>query len=74
MDTNKPLVVYKNNFPLSGILGLIFITLKLTGYIAWSWWCVLAPFWAPLAFAIGLILVALVSVSIVALFAAIFAD
>lgn len=26
-------------------LGLIFITLKLTGYISWSWWWVTAPFW-----------------------------
>jgi hypothetical protein len=25
------------------ILGLIFITLKLMGYIAWSWWLVLLP-------------------------------
>lgn len=27
-------------------LGLIFITLKLMGYINWSWWWVTAPFWA----------------------------
>lgn len=27
------------------IVGLIFITLKLTGYINWSWWWVLSPFW-----------------------------
>ncbi|ELI7915189.1 hypothetical protein VYJ29_003350 [Yersinia enterocolitica] len=26
-------------------LGLIFITLKLMGYITWSWWWVTAPFW-----------------------------
>lgn len=30
------------------ILGIVFIVLKLTGIIAWSWWWVLAPFWAPL--------------------------
>ncbi|EKN3394976.1 hypothetical protein ACRRQX_003312 [Yersinia enterocolitica] len=30
-------------------LGLIFITLKLMGYIAWSWWWVTAPFWGGLA-------------------------
>lgn len=33
-----------------GILGLIFITLKLTHYIDWSWWWVLAPIWIPFAF------------------------
>ena len=27
------------------ILGLIFIVLKLTDYIDWSWWWVLSPFW-----------------------------
>jgi len=32
----------------SGLLTLIFITLKLTDYIDWSWWWVLAPIWLPL--------------------------
>ena len=32
---------------LFNALGLIFITLKLTNFIAWSWWWVLSPFWAP---------------------------
>lgn len=45
----------KNNasvyFPFFPILGLIFITLKLTGFIGWSWWWVLAPLWGPLALA-----------------------
>ena len=46
----------KLTFPLA--LGLLFITLKLTGVIAWSWVWVLAPFWAGFAvfFAIFLIL------------------
>jgi energy-coupling factor transporter transmembrane protein EcfT len=34
------------------ILGLIFITLKLTGHILWSWWWVLAPFWGPAVIAL----------------------
>jgi hypothetical protein len=32
-----------------GLLGIIFITLKLLGVINWSWWWVTAPFWAGLA-------------------------
>lgn len=36
-----------------GLLGLVFITLKLTGYIDWSWWLVLAPIWAPPVFVFG---------------------
>lgn len=32
-----------------GWLGIVFITLKLTGYIHWPWVWVLAPIWMPLA-------------------------
>lgn len=32
------------------LLLLLFIALKLTGVISWSWWWVLSPFWIPLAF------------------------
>jgi uncharacterized integral membrane protein len=32
-----------------GILALIFITLKLMGYIKWSWLWVLGPIWIPFA-------------------------
>ena len=28
-----------------GLLGVVFVTLKLTGVIDWSWWWVTAPFW-----------------------------
>ncbi len=42
----------KNNitiqFPFLSILFLIFLTLKLTGHITWSWWWVTAPLWGGL--------------------------
>lgn len=28
-----------------GLLGVLFVGLKLTGYIDWSWWLVTLPFW-----------------------------
>lgn len=31
------------------LLFLVFLALKLTGYITWSWWWVTAPLWGPLA-------------------------
>ena len=34
-----------------GLLFLIFLTLKLTKVIAWSWWWVTAPLWGGLVFA-----------------------
>ncbi len=41
-----------NDTPSSGVsfldlLTLLFIALKLTGYIDWSWWWVLSPIWIP---------------------------
>lgn len=41
----------------AGLLGLIFITLKLTHYIDWSWWWVLAPFWIPFAITVIILLI-----------------
>jgi hypothetical protein len=39
-----------------GLLTILFVALKLTGYIDWSWWWVLAPIWGPMAFGILIIL------------------
>jgi hypothetical protein len=41
-----------------GALTLVFIGLKLTGYIAWSWWWVLSPIWISLL--IGALLIGFV--------------
>ena len=39
----------------TGLLTILFIALKLTGYIDWSWWLVFAP---PLAvFSIGVLFI-----------------
>lgn len=49
------------------LLLLMFIGLKLTGYIDWSWFWVLSPLWIPLA--LGVVFVVgtlLVSVAIIA--------
>ena len=34
---------------LGTILFLIFLVLKLTNNIGWSWWWVTAPLWIPIA-------------------------
>lgn len=39
-----------------GTLGVLFVALKLTGVIDWSWWWVTAPFWGGLALAVLIIL------------------
>lgn len=42
--------------PWASILGLLFITLKLTNHIDWSWWWVLSPFWISLILTVVLII------------------
>lgn len=42
------------------ILFLIFMTLKLTNNIDWSWWWVTAPLWIPVALVLGLLVIALI--------------
>ena len=44
----------RGGISLLGALGIVFIVLKLVGTIDWSWWWVLAPFWAPIV--VGLVL------------------
>ena len=34
-----------------GLRAIVFITLRLTGTISWSWLWVLAPIWIPMAVA-----------------------
>ena len=43
-----------------GLLGVVFVTLKLCGVINWSWWWVTAPFWGGIA----LVIIVLMAVSI----------
>ena len=49
-----------------GLLTVLFIGLKLTGHIEWSWWWVFAPLWGPLAVLcaiVGVVVVAVASVT-----------
>lgn len=54
-----------------GILGLIFITLKLTAVIDWAWLWVLAPLWGPLAVYLVVLTAVLIGAFIVALLVAV---
>lgn len=44
---------------LLGLLTVLFIGLKLTNFISWSWIWVLAPIWGPFAMTIPVALFAL---------------
>lgn len=41
------------------LLTIVFITLKLTGYINWSWWWVLSPIWGSFAAALAIVVIVL---------------
>lgn len=47
-----------------GMLGLLFIALKLTGYIDWAWWLVLLPLYGPRAFVLCVLLAGLIILGI----------
>ena len=44
----------------TGLLTILFIGLKLTGYITWSWWWILSPIWISFGLVIAILLIALV--------------
>jgi hypothetical protein len=48
---NSKINVSPQGVSLGGLLGVVFVTLKLCGVINWSWWLVTLPFWAGLAMA-----------------------
>ena len=38
-------VSYSGGIGFTGLLTIVFVTLKLLGKIDWSWWWVLSPLW-----------------------------
>lgn len=55
----RRMVEYRSSggVPIFGVLGIVFIVLKLTGVIHWNWLWVLAPIWGPFLAAMVVILV-----------------
>ena len=51
-----------------GLLFLLFLALKLTGVIDWSWWWVTAPLWIGAAIAISAMLFMVFIAAAIALF------
>lgn len=57
----KQSIQYQGGIGFGGLLTIVFLVLKLTGVIAWSWWWVFAPIWIPF----GLFLVVLAIIGFV---------
>lgn len=53
---------------LDVILFVVFLILKLTGHIDWSWWWVTSPLWIPVAIVLGFMIFWLVILGLSKLF------
>lgn len=49
---------------LTGLLFIVFLVLKLTHVIDWSWWWVFAPVWGPPAFVVLLLIAAFIFITV----------
>lgn len=50
--------IVQKNINILGLLGVLFVGLKLANYITWSWFFVTMPFWGPFALLITILLIA----------------
>lgn len=60
MNNNKE----SNGISLGGVLVIIFVVLKLTGLITWSWWWVFSPIWIVLLIIAAVLLIGLIIIAI----------
>ena len=47
----------KDSSVFTSLLTVLFVGLKLTGYINWSWWWVLSPIWITILIAIIILVI-----------------
>jgi hypothetical protein len=55
---------------LSAVLFIVFLVLKLTGNIDWSWWWVTSPLWIPFALVLSIFGIVFLGVVIALIFGA----
>lgn len=53
-------IVNNNGIGFVGLLQIVFVVLKLTNIISWSWWWVLSPLWISILLILITILVMIV--------------
>jgi hypothetical protein len=57
MKNNEAVSTGYRGIGFSGLLAIVFITLKLIGVISWSWAWVLSPLWIPVAIILAVLIV-----------------
>lgn len=63
MNNNKVVV----HMPFCTILFIVFLVLKLTNTINWSWWWITAPLWIPVSIALVVLLISSVVIGIISI-------
>jgi len=63
MDNNT--TTSSSSIGFTSLLTLLFIALKLTGYIQWSWWWVLSPIWISFSLIILIVIILLMISAVV---------
>ena len=53
---------------LTGVLFVVFLVLKLTGNIDWSWWWVTSPIWIPILLLLSIVIISLFVLTILVKF------
>ena len=53
---------------LTGVLFVVFLVLKLTGNIDWSWWWVTSPLWIPVVFLLCIVFGAIMVIILLLIF------
>jgi len=53
---------------LTGVLFIVFLVLKLTGNIDWSWWWVTSPLWIPIGIALSILTIVFFAVILLMIF------
>ena len=65
MDNNSK---YSLSLTPCGVLFIVFLVLKLTHVIDWSWWWITAPLWIPIAWSVCVLLVLAIATGLIILF------
>lgn len=52
MSASQPAATNSGGIGITGLLFVLFVGLKLTNNIAWSWWWVWSPIWGSISLAL----------------------
>ena len=58
--SDNQVTVSGGGISFAGLLTIVFIVLKLTNHIDWSWWWVLAPLWGSVILVLIIVCIAVI--------------